>query len=126
MTLSPPCPYYGDTLCPRCAATRAETCAYAPLGGTPMSDRHDDSPAVTPTSPDEQAFWDRAVCAAVAGLGSRKAYVESVGHFPFDLASDAVRVAETLLALRRHTPPDDAPRPEREGDLLVTRYHPRN
>lgn len=93
-----------------------------------MSDRHDDSSAVTPTSPDEQAFWDRAVCAAVAGLGSRKAYVESCGHFPFDLASDAVRIAETLLTLRRTSQPQDdgLPKPQREGDHLITRYYPRN
>ena len=92
-----------------------------------MSDHHDESTAVTPPSPDEQAFWDRAVCAAVAGLGSQKAYVEGCGNFPLDLAGDAVRVAEALLTLRQNSQPqDDAPRPEREGDLLVTRYHPRN
>lgn len=82
---------------------------------------------IAPTSPDEQQFWDRAVCAAVAGLGSQKAYVESCGNFPLDLAGDAVRVAEALLTLRRNSQPqDDAPRPEREGGRLVTRYYPRN
>lgn len=75
-------------------------------------------------TPDEQAFWDAAVCAALSGLASHALYVDHATHFPLDLAGDAVRVADALLAIRRDSRPEPLPAPmtRREGNVLVTTY----
>ena len=82
--------------------------------------------SVTHATPDEQAFWDAAVCAALSGLASHALYVDHATHFPLDLAGDAVRVADALLTIRRDSQPAPPPAPitRREGDMLITSYHP--